>query len=194
MAYYRSIGLIGRAQAGKDSVASRLRQRYGYQRVAFADRVRTAALTTDPFVTAWHGASGYRQIRLSEIVRLHGWDEAKTAYPEVRRILQNIGQTVRDVDPDFWVRAAFPAVKAAQNLNLPVVVTDVRYENEARGLLLSGFTLVRVTRPGTGLTGDAGKHKSETELDDWATDLTIGNTGSLDDLNAIVDTLLLPRN
>ncbi|QNE74008.1 hypothetical protein F0344_04785 [Streptomyces finlayi] len=190
MAYYRSVGLIGLARAGKDSVAARLRQRYGYQRVAFADPVRAAALRTDPLIPTSYGV----HTRLSTLVNAAGWDYAKTTYPEVRRVLQNIGQTVRDMDPDFWVRAAFPAIEAAKTLNLPVVVSDVRYENEARALLLDGFTLIRVTRPGTGLAGDAGRHKSETELDAWATDLTIGNTGSLDDLNSTVDSLTLPRN
>ncbi|MER5894759.1 hypothetical protein [Streptomyces sp. NPDC001876] len=190
MTYYRSIGLIGRAQVGKDTVATRLRERYGYQRVAFADPVRAAALRTDPLIPTSYGV----HTRLSVLVAAVGWDYAKTTYPEVRRILQNIGQTVRDVDPDFWVRAAVPAMDAARNLNLPVVVTDVRYENEAVELLEQGFYLIRVTRPGTGLAGDAGKHTSETELDDFRADLTIDNSGTLPDLKRIVDTLLLPRN
>ncbi|MFF7361070.1 hypothetical protein [Streptomyces sp. NPDC008125] len=188
MAYYKNIGLIGHAQAGKDSVAGRLHQRYGYQRVAFADRVRAAALRTDPLIPTSYGV----HTRLSTLVRAVGWDYAKTTYPEVRRILQTVGQTVRDTDPEFWVRAARPAISAAHELGLPVVVSDVRYANEARWLLDNGFSLIRVTRPGAGLSGDAGRHESETELDSWATDLTIGNTGSLEDLNAIVDSLLLP--
>ncbi|MEU6684428.1 hypothetical protein [Streptomyces sp. NPDC046832] len=194
MAYYKSIGLIGRAQSGKDSVGSRLQQRYGYQRVAFADPLKKAALQLNPFVTAWTGGTNSRQVRLAEIVHLHGWDEAKTAYPEVRRILQHIGQTVREIAPDFWIQAAIPAVKAAYSLNLPVVVTDVRYENEARALEGMGFHMIRVTRPGAGVRGDGARHKSETELANYPTALTIENTGTLDDLNRIVDSLLLPRS
>ncbi|CAA07122.1 gp52 [Lomovskayavirus C31] len=187
MAYYKSIGLIGRAQSGKDSVGARLRQRYGYQRVAFADPLKAAALRIDPLIPTSYGV----QTRLATLVNAVGWDYAKVTYPEVRRILQHVGQTVRDIDPGFWVRAAFPAIDAAERLSLPVVVTDVRYENEARALRDRGFSMVRVTRPGT-LKPDA--HKSETELDNWATALTISNTGTLEDLNRIVDSLLLPRS
>ncbi|MEU2760431.1 hypothetical protein [Streptomyces sp. NPDC007094] len=193
MAYYRSVGLVGVAQSGKDTIGARLRQRYGYQRVAFADPLKRAALKLDPYVAVWGGATGYRTVRLSEIVRLHGWDEAKVAYPEVRRVLQHVGQTVRELDPNFWVRAASPAIDAAANLRLPVVVTDVRYENEAQALTDRGFALIRVTRPGAGLVDGTGRHKSETELANYPTALTISNTGTLGDLYSVVDNLLLRR-
>lgn len=189
MAYYRNIGLIGRAQVGKDTVAARLGQRYGYQRVAFADKLKVAALTLNPLVP--NGFGGH--VRISSFIDDIGWDEAKTTYPEVRRILQHVGQSVREIDPGFWVTAALPAITAAGNLGLPVVVTDVRYLNEAKTLREWGFHLIRVTRPVAALAGEAGRHPSETELDTWDADLTIGNYGTLPDLNSMVDGLLLPR-
>ncbi|WP_274031196.1 deoxynucleotide monophosphate kinase family protein [Streptomyces sp. MMBL 11-1] len=194
MAYYKSIGLIGPAQSGKDSIGSRLRQRYGYQRVAFADPLKAAALKLNPWVDAASAVRGPVLCRrLSELVDEWGWDRCKTEYPEVRRTLQHVGQTVRELDPDFWVRAAFPAIVAASRLGLPVVVTDVRYENEAQALTARGFELIRVTRPGAGLADETGRHKSETELANYPTALTISNAGTLGELNDIVDSLLVPR-
>ncbi|MEG8276390.1 deoxynucleotide monophosphate kinase family protein [Streptomyces sp. AHA2] len=190
MAYYKSIGLIGPAQSGKDSIGKRLGQRYGYQRVAFADPLKRAALKVDPLIPLSYGVHG----RLSKLVQGVGWDYAKITYPEVRRVLQHIGQTVREIDPGFWVRAALPAIEAAERLSLPVVVTDVRYENEARALQDMGFHMIRVTRPGAGVRGGGAQHASETELANYPTALTIANTGTLDDLNRIVDSLLLPRS
>jgi hypothetical protein len=199
MTYYKSVGLIGHARAGKDTVAARMGQRFGFQRVAFADQLKRAALRVDPFVSGFASFCDeydhdVELIRLSTLVESHGWDVAKDSYPEVRRFLQAFGQAMRELDPMIWVEAAMPAVHAAHDLHLPVVVTDVRHHNEARSLQARGFVLIRVTRPGTGLDGDAGKHRSETEMDDWPASLTIGNTGSLDDLNRIVDGLLLPHN
>lgn len=190
MAYFKSIGLIGPAQSGKDSVGARLRQRYGYQRVAFADPLKRAALNVDPYIPTGYGVT----VRLSALIADVGWDYAKVTYPEVRRVLQHVGQTVRDIDPGFWVRAAAPAIDAAERLNLPVVVTDVRYANEADYLTDRGFATIRVTRPAVALGADYQRHKSETELADYRTTLTIGNHGTLDDLNRIVDSLLLPRS
>ncbi|MFH9802805.1 hypothetical protein ACH4M0_11265 [Streptomyces albidoflavus] len=187
MAYYKSIGLIGRAQSGKDTVGARLSQRYGYQRVAFADQLKRAALRIDPLIVNHIDVPE----RLSAIVGRVGWDTAKVMHPEIRRILQHVGQTVRELDSGFWIRHTYPALRAAERLNLPVVVTDVRYPNEAAALRDWGFHLIRVTRPGTDTPG---AHTSETALDDWRTSLTISNSGTLADLNNIVDSLLLPRS
>ena len=37
---YEVIGLTGYAQSGKDTVASILVEKYGYRRIAFADKIR----------------------------------------------------------------------------------------------------------------------------------------------------------
>ncbi|MFE2245242.1 deoxynucleotide monophosphate kinase family protein [Streptomyces lavendulae] len=186
---YKHVGLIGKARSGKDTVAKRLAQRWAYTRVAFADPLKEMALDLDPLIptapTVW--------VRLSMLVRDTGWEYAKDTYPEVRRVLQRAGQAVRRRDEGFWVDAAMDKVAAAEKWNLPVVITDVRYENEAQALLNRGFTLIRVVRPGAGLSDGNGTHESELALDTWATALTIGNVGTLDDLNATVDDLLLPR-
>ncbi|MEV8015653.1 hypothetical protein AB0O76_04695 [Streptomyces sp. NPDC086554] len=187
MAYYRHVGLIGRAQVGKDTMAGFMGQRYAYQRIAFADRLKAAALDVNPVV----GFAVGEPVRLTEVVRLGGWEWAKATYPEVRRMLQQYGQTIRKTDPDFWIRAATPAMDAVRSLNLPMVVTDVRYINEANYLRAKGFKLIRVTRPTGGLTGAAARHDSETELDRYRADLTVANTGTTADLSSIVDSLLL---
>lgn len=188
MPYFRNIGLLGKAQSGKDTTAQRLADRWGFRRVAFADPLKSQALRIDPLIPTHPDV---RPVRLSRLVADVGWDYAKTRYPEVRRILQHVGQSVRDIDPGFWVRAALNAVDANEAGNLPTVVTDVRYENEARALREYGFTLVRVTRPSAvdATVGAAARHPSETELDNWATAFTLNNFGSVHDLYAQVDGL-----
>ncbi|MFD7257812.1 hypothetical protein [Streptomyces sp. NPDC059874] len=189
MAYYKHVGLIGKARSGKDTVAKRLGERWAYTRVAFADPLKEMALDLDPLIPTTPGI----WVRLSTLVRDTGWEYAKDTYPEVRRLLQRMGQTVRRQDAGFWIDAALSKVDVADSWNLPVVVTDVRYENEAQALLNRGFALIRVVRPDAGLTDGNEGHESEIALESYATALTIGNTGSLADLNNIVDHLLLPR-
>ncbi|MFE5621716.1 hypothetical protein ACFQ8S_06840 [Streptomyces virginiae] len=190
MAYYKHVGLIGKARSGKDTVAKRLNERWGYSRVAFADPLKEMALDLDPLIptspTVW--------VRLSTLVRDTGWEYAKDTYPEVRRVLQRAGQGVRRHNEDFWVDVAMDRIASTESTGVPVVVTDVRYENEAFALLNRGFALIRVVRPGSGLTDGNGDHESETALDYVATTLTIGNNGTLQELRDTVDTLLLPRN
>lgn len=170
------IALIGRARSGKDSVAARLVSQHGYTRVAFADRLKECVLSLDPLI--------YGTMHLAEMVELNGWETAKS-HPEVRRVLQHFGQGVRDIDPGFWIRAAFPAMHGKTR----VVVSDVRYRNEADALRSAGFTLVRITRPRLPL-GAGSEHVSENELASYPTSLNIVNGASLADLHAKADALV----
>jgi hypothetical protein len=197
VAYYKNVGLIGKARSGKDTVAERLGRTFAYTRVAFADPLKDMALRLNPIVGTDNDTLAVPGERLRDVVSFWGWERAKDELPEVRRVLQRIGQGVREHDEDFWVRVALRKIDAAAKWNLPVVVTDVRYENEARALRDRGFALFRVTRPASSrvsMTEALAEHDSETELDNWATSLTIANTGTLDDLNRIVDSLLLTRS
>ncbi|MER8014267.1 hypothetical protein ACIQ7S_03575 [Streptomyces griseoluteus] len=194
MAYYRHVGLIGKARVGKDTVAAMLGQRFGYERVAFADKLKTAALAANPIVGHELYADEVIPVHLAIAVRTHGWDYVKEEYPEARRFLQSYGQTIREADPGFWIRAAWPAMDAVTARRLPVVVSDVRYLNEADHLRRAGFLLIRVMRHNDKtLTGEAARHSSETELDDYSADMTISNAGTLEDLRNIVTSLILGR-
>ncbi|WP_330478670.1 hypothetical protein OG301_26695 [Streptomyces platensis] len=181
----KNVALTGLSRSGKDSVAARLVEHHGYVRVAFADRLKEAALKADPIIHQTTGAAGWVDQRLSDIVRLYGWEAAKDLFPEVRRFLQEYGQTVREIGPYFWIQAATPAVQAAWDDGRPVVFTDVRYLNEAETLEVWGFDIVRVTRPGQ----TPGAHVSERQMLAYPADRAIVNDGSLEDLAALADTL-----
>jgi hypothetical protein len=178
----KDIALTGLARSGKDTVAARLVERHGYVRVAFADRLKDAALKADPLVH--FGILG--PYRLSDIVNSVGWETAKDQYPEVRRFLQHYGQTIREIEPTFWIRAVGDAVRAAHDAGRPVVLTDCRYANEAEFLKTQGFDLVRITRPGQ----EPGPHISEREMLRYPTGRTIVNAGTLADLASLADALV----
>ena len=175
-----NIGLIGRRRVGKDTVAKILVEQYGYERLAFADPLREAALALNPIVCI---GAGEEEWRLARVVETIGWEAAKDRYPEVRRILQRLGDEAgrRIHGPDLWVRHMERRLRGATG---PVVVTDVRYRNEAAVLRGQGFRLVRVVRPvpTSSDPADVAGHASETELATYRTDETLVNNGSLDDL------------
>jgi hypothetical protein len=183
----RNIALCGKARSGKDTVAAHLVAHHGYTRLAFADPLKDMALSVDPLIpTEWNGG-GYAHVRLSTLVQSLGWDYAKGKYPEVRRVLQHMGQTVRERDRSFWIRAL---LRSAVMIDGPIVVTDVRYPNEYSAMQRAGLIPVRVSRPGAGLSGAAGAHASETALDDLTFTEGILNDGSLDLLYARTDALV----
>lgn len=179
------IGLSGKKRAGKDTVAAYLVEKYGFVQVAFADPLREAALKVDPIITAATITESLRTFRLSDLVGSQGWEAAKE-HPEVRRILQRMGVGVRDLDPDFWLRIAAEKIGVMMDARRDVVVTDVRFPNEADYIKRHGF-LIRVIRPGL---DHADAHESETALDDYPHDAYLINDGSVQDLRDQVDCLL----
>lgn len=113
---------------------------------------------------------------LKDIALRIGWDGAKD--DTGRRLLQDLGVAAREVlGPDVWVNAALA------DLPPDVVVTDVRFPNEARAIQELGGRLVLVTRPGLGPVND---HVSETLPAIWDFDHELVNDGSLLDLRRSV--------
>jgi hypothetical protein len=182
-----NIGIIGRARVGKDTAGKWLVDNRGYRRIGFADALKEAALKVDPIV--WEDPCADVTARLAETVARIGWERAKDAFPEVRRFLQELGAAVRDIDEDFWLRAAMKKVMAANDAGVPVVITDVRYPNEAASLRRAGFHLVYIDRPGVPQMD----HVSENSLTEDDAKYYVRNAGTVDglheDMEFIVDNI-----
>jgi len=182
-----NIGIIGRARVGKDTAGEWLVENRGFRRVAFADALKEAALKADPILQAEEsrGDWGDGDLRVSEAVKLFGWEDAKDQFPEVRRILQEFGAAMRAVDEDIWIRPVLAKVMEANDAGVPCVVTDVRYPNEAESLKRAGFYLVYISRSGVPQLD----HESERSLCEFDADFNIFNDGDLDDLHLAVQDL-----
>lgn len=171
----RVVGLTGYAGSGKDTAAAGLIAA-GYRPMAFADGVRELALAVDPWILV--PLLTPEPMRLSLLVAKRGWHWAKTNVPEVRAILQNIGKGVRDlVGSDSWVAAMGARWLAAGRPD--VVITDVRYPNEAAWVRRLGGFVIRIERPGVGPAND---HESETLVDAIRPDTGFINDGTPEQL------------
>jgi hypothetical protein len=179
---YKIIGLTGYAQSGKDTVASILVERYGYRRVAFADTIRNFIYEVNPMVAC--SPTGY----LKDLVNLVGWDNAKQE-PQVRRILQDVGVAARNMfGEDFWVNQAMKPYLAEHPVvggNHKLVITDVRFKNEAETVHSLGGQIWRVKRLGVEAVNS---HVSEHELDDYKVDQIFVNNGTIEDLTLLIQT------
>ena len=162
------IGVTGYAQAGKDTVADYLVEEYGFTKFAFADALRNLALTLNPWVVD-HDWQSYvdespEPRRLAWLVNELGWDGAKQN-PEVRRFLQVLGtEGVRDhLGKDSWVNALDLVWMQSGAKN--VVISDVRFPNEAEYVHRNNGILCRVARfneDGTAFDNGIGtEHPSE---------------------------------
>jgi hypothetical protein len=163
------IGLSGYARSGKDTVAELLCLNYGYKRVSFADPMRQALYVLSPKID--------NIVRLSEYVDDYGWDVAKQNQ-EVRRLLQVFGTEVgrKMFGLDFWIDIALKDLSG----DTQVVISDVRFPNEADAIAKLGGSVWRINRKNHSAVNG---HASEHAMDNYMFNHVIYNDGTLDDLS-----------
>ena len=178
------IGLSGYAQTGKDTVADYLVKSYGFVRVAFADPIREALYKLDPKIR-FGESSG---VSLSHAVDRVGWEEVKKISTDARELLQRLGTEVgRDMfGNDFWVNQAILRAKEHRK----VVISDVRYVNEAEAVRLQGGLLFRINKNNV---AEVNKHESEKNLNDYKFDHVINNNSTKEDLYKTIDNFFVKR-
>lgn len=186
----RLIGLHGRAGAGKDTVANMMVEMStvptgcagGFMCTSFAFPVKEAAA---------------QLFRLEDRHELdpHG-NDIKATFDSywgmtVREIYQKFAtEAMRQVfGDDFWIKLW--KLHLNDYPNRDVVVTDVRFENEADAIREMGGVIVHIERPGDKLLqGQEAAHASEAGIARGMRDYVIYNSGTLDDLRVQVEKLL----
>jgi len=170
------IGLTGYARSGKDTVAGILVNEYGFTRVAFADKIKELLWHVNPLLETFYDL----QSSVDEI----GWEESKKD-SEVRRLLQDLGVGARTIfGEDFWVNQVVDKLGCAWvGYDNNVVITDVRFVNEADALKREGGQLWRVKRPGVEAVNN---HISESNMDFYKVDQILHNGGTIEELELLV--------
>jgi len=179
------LGLSGAKGSGKDTVAAYLVKNHQFERKAFADPLKKsiAALFDIPF---------------AEIDKLKNNVDVKVSVESVvghrlmgvhdmtfRTFLQRYGtESHRDVfGEDFWLDYTLPV--QGYYPGRAIVVTDVRFKNEADRVKECGGTNVMITRPGY-----ESEEKHSSEVFDFNADLSIINNGDIDDLYVATEEIL----
>lgn len=179
------VAFTGHMGAGKDTAAAALVER-GYTPMSFAAPLKST-------VCALFGLTDEHVNGKLKDRHLPEWGTTP------RRLMQVIGtdvvrnrlhEHVPSVTPDdFWVqrfRQEYAKHRAAGDK--PVVVTDVRFPNEAAAIRELGGVVYRVSRSwGTLSTADgSAAHASETAVDSLLVDGDIRNDGTVAELHAKV--------
>jgi hypothetical protein len=157
------IGLTGRARAGKDTAALALRP-LGFARVSFADPIRDML-----------EALGMRRADMDGPNKEIVLPQFGFSY---RRAAQTLGtEWGRNLNPSLWLDVARHRIDALRQSGTPhVVLTDVRFDNEARLVHELGGKVLEIVRP------DATpvlRHASEQGVAPGLVDAVLFNTGAL---------------
>jgi hypothetical protein len=106
-----------------------------------------------------------------------------------RQVMQLWGTEYRRAQAeDYWLQRAQKTIAGHLAAGTSVVVTDVRFANEAALIRSSGGYLWRVGRPGYEIA--PGAHASETTGAGFGAALTVMNDGTLDELQHSVRSAL----
>lgn len=199
------IGLTGRPLAGKDTIGQLLTAS-GFWTMSFADALRhecAAAWGVTPYTFTDRASKETPLARLAVArcrdigFRLLGadpdrdWDLEAPRSP--RWVMQHWGTEYRRAQrPHYWVERARDHIQALRReQRTRIVVTDVRFANEADCIRHLGGWVLRVHRPELApLEPGAAAHDSEQQAARLAADADIHNDGTLDHLRAEVARVL----
>jgi len=182
------IGITGYATAGKDSIAHHLKDKHGYTHKAFADTLRNLTADVNPIIGTRLQNDQIVVIRYNDALKEHGYTEAKQIYPEIRNVLVGLGNGARNhIQPNVWLDAVLPPQYHTLPTSQRLVVSDVRYPNEAIRIREIGGVLIYVERPGV---QPANEHERE-HIPKMKPDYTILNNSSLEYLKICVDDLVI---
>jgi hypothetical protein len=94
--------------------------------------------------------------------------------------MQDFGAFYRTIDSQFWIKNLFRVAEAKEYTN--IIVTDVRYTNEADYILNNGGFVIRVERENKDDVHNM-QHPSEVELDGYSRfDYHVINNWGLEEL------------
>lgn len=198
----RIIGLHGKAQSGKDTTFEFIQDWANSQdllaeRDAFADRLKISAARALGFQGPNYECIHFcNDLKYAATIDIKWNQEALDASPSVtdswsgwslsgREFLQLYGtEAHREVfDPDFWISQVIDIDRGILDL---LVITDVRFPNEAEAIKAEGGQIWHILRDGAG----AGDHASEQALDPDLIDCFIHNDGTLEELEDTVRGIL----
>ena len=157
----KKVAFAGKMQVGKTTSADYLVQKYGFVKLSFAGKLKEIAKDL--------------------------WPEQFAGNEKPRKLLQDLGIKMRELDEAVWARYLVRKVREYSE-GTKFAVDDLRFLNEYELLKKEGFFVVRIIRDVP--PSPFGNHQSEVEVDKMPYDALIFNTGTFADLYASLDRLV----
>lgn len=176
------IGLTGYAGSGKDTVREILVRNHEFDGIAFADPIRDmlgglfdSCGVSETWMTE-------RELKERDIPALGA---------SYRKLAQTLGtEWGRSIHPEFWLKIAAAKIEMYRGYQCKgVVISDVRFPNEAEWVRAQGGVIWKILRPGV---EPVRAHASEDLIASLPYDYVIDNSGSIEGLPHAVEAALEP--
>lgn len=197
------IGLTGRRRVGKDTWASYLNTNYGFVQMTLAGPLKEIAKIIFGFSDAQLNDNVLKEeidprwgISPREALQFIGTELFRNAFGAkfphigatlwVRNLAERIAAEIRNPTYRALAVAQAPAAHGATTTNTPlmarIVVSDVRFPNEAQVIKDAGGVVIRIVRPCLRGVRDlvVDSHASETNSDSIVADYEINNDGTME--------------
>lgn len=162
------IGLTGRAQSGKSTVAKFLKHKYSFHEDSFAAPIRR--FIADICAFSLDALEHYKEKKVASFTKTP------------REMMQTVGtEWGRNmIQDDLWIEALKLRYIVFQRSHAPglapaVVISDIRFENEAATIRELGGEIWHILRPGPTIESD---HVSESGINIHPLDRTLFNIGT----------------
>ena len=156
------IAFSGKMQVGKTTSAEYLVRKYGFIKLAFADKLKEIARDLFP-----------EQFETGE---------------KPRKLLQDLGIKMREIDEDVWVKYVLRKIESLPK-ETNIAIDDLRFLNEYEAVKNAGFFVIRIVRDVP--PSPFSNHQSETEVEKMPFYWVIYNTSSFGRLYEALDRILM---
>lgn len=167
------IGICGRAGSGKTAAADYLMARHRFEIAAFADEIKD--MLALHFETLGIDYAHLHEAHLKNVPLQPLLDQMHHA-TSARELMQTLGDWGRNLSQDWWINALAQRIGMGSKAPIHdrIVVSDVRYHNEAAWLLSNGGLLIRLRRDSA---APVRAHSSEQSIDQLPAHIDLYNSG-----------------
>lgn len=191
------IMFVGKIRSGKTSAASHIEYSYGFQRLSFGTALKRTA------EELFEGSVVYPFETITEECPFSEGGIRTKGHRKPRRLYQDVGQALRALDEDVWIRQLEKAMDACENMRnvSGIVIDDARQPNEIGWAKANGFTVIRINADegvrlrradamGDNYDEESMAHESERHVDSYIVDYDVDNGGDRLEFIAKIDAIM----
>lgn len=179
----RIIGISGKKQSGKDTVANRLVNKHHFIKLSFGDNVKKAL--QDIFNFTDEQLWGDDKEKVDENWNIVPRDLMQYFGTELMR--NEFSKKYIHIGKDIWIKSLQCKLdKFIEHGFLNFVIPDVRFNNEINFIKSYNGVIINVSRTQENIS----YNQHESEINDLYFDYKIINSGTIDELHRTIDNLI----